>query len=142
MRLFALDIMMTQQAQIGQMQGWLQVWGLPIAPSAPAMAWMGMPVEGLMSGIATSEQLAELGDLTGVDADVFFLNLMIPHHQAGVDMARAVLDQTDRPEVRALAQAIITAQESEITLMRNLLVEKGAEEIPAGDPMEGMHHDG
>jgi uncharacterized protein (DUF305 family) len=56
MRLFALDIMMTQQAQIGQMQGWLQVWGLPIAPSAPEMAWMGMPVEGLMPGMATTEQ--------------------------------------------------------------------------------------
>ncbi|HMN29918.1 MAG TPA: DUF305 domain-containing protein, partial [Caldilineaceae bacterium] len=31
MRQLALDILLTQQAQIGMMQGWLAVWGLPYA---------------------------------------------------------------------------------------------------------------
>src|SRR5262245_60788609 len=43
MRQLALDIMLTQQAQIGQMQGWLAVWGLPNVSLEPAMAWMEMP---------------------------------------------------------------------------------------------------
>jgi uncharacterized protein (DUF305 family) len=140
MRLFALDVMLTQQGQIGQMQGWLQVWELPIAPSLPQMAWMGMPVEGQMPGMATAEQLAQLDELEGVEADVLFLNLMIPHHQAGVDMARAVLQRTERPEVRALAQAIVTAQETEIAIMREMLQGKGAEETPPADTTDGMNH--
>ncbi len=45
MRLLAADISLTQQAQIGIMQGWLQVWGLPISGAEPAMAWMGHPME-------------------------------------------------------------------------------------------------
>lgn len=31
LRRFALDIILTQQAQIGQMQGWLAVWERPLA---------------------------------------------------------------------------------------------------------------
>ena len=37
----APDIALTQQGQIGQMQGWLQVWGLSPTGSEPAMSWMG-----------------------------------------------------------------------------------------------------
>jgi uncharacterized protein (DUF305 family) len=142
MRQIALDIMLTQQAQIGQMQGWLQVWGLPIAPGGPQMAWMGMPTEDLMPGMATEEDLEALSALEGVDADILFLNLMIPHHQAGVDMAEAVLQRTDRPEVVTLAQAIVTAQQNEITLMRDLLEQKGAESSEEIDSMEEMDHEG
>jgi uncharacterized protein (DUF305 family) len=38
LRLLAADISLTQQGQVGIMQGWLQVWGLPITGSEPAMA--------------------------------------------------------------------------------------------------------
>ena len=53
MRLLAADISLTQQAQIGIMQGWLQVWGLPISGAEPAMAWMGHPMDGPMPGMAS-----------------------------------------------------------------------------------------
>jgi uncharacterized protein (DUF305 family) len=53
MRLLAADISLTQQAQVGIMQGWLEVWGLPITGEEPAMAWMGHPIDGLMPGMAT-----------------------------------------------------------------------------------------
>jgi uncharacterized protein (DUF305 family) len=43
MRLLVSDIALTQQAQIGIMQGWLQAWGLSITSPRPAMAWMGHP---------------------------------------------------------------------------------------------------
>jgi len=36
MRLLASDISLTQQAQVGIMQGWLAVWGLPITGSEPS----------------------------------------------------------------------------------------------------------
>ena len=60
MRLLALDISLTQQAQIGIMQGWLQVWGLRVTGLKPAMAWMGHPSDGLMPGMATPDELDRL----------------------------------------------------------------------------------
>ena len=61
LRTIALDMLLTQQAQIGQMQGWLRVWGLPLSGVELPMTWMGMPTEGLMPGMASDEQLAALG---------------------------------------------------------------------------------
>ena len=50
------------------------------------------------------------------DAD--FVNLMLPHHQAAVDMVRTELLYGNDPQMRRLAQEIITDQESEIQLMQ------------------------
>ena len=50
------------------------------------------------------------------DAD--FVNLMFPHHKAAVDMARTELLYGNDPQMRRLAQEIITDQESEIQLMQ------------------------
>src|SRR5690242_5851457 len=41
LRSVATDMVLTQQNQIGQMFGWLNVWGLPATGTQPAMTWMG-----------------------------------------------------------------------------------------------------
>src|ERR671921_780680 len=56
-RTLATDIALTQQAQIGMMQGWLDVWGLSPTGTEPAMSWMGHPTEGPMPGMATPEEI-------------------------------------------------------------------------------------
>ena len=122
-RTLAADIALTQQAQIGMMQGWLAVWGLPIGETGPAMAWMGHPTEGPMPGMATPQEIQRLTDAPPEEADEQFLWLMIRHHRGAIPMAEAILDRTDRPEVRQLAEAVAASQRQEIRTMKALLRE-------------------
>jgi uncharacterized protein (DUF305 family) len=52
------------------------------------------------------------------NSDVDFVRLMLPHHQAAVDMAKTQLLYGKDPQIRRLAQEIITDQQSEIELMQ------------------------
>jgi uncharacterized protein (DUF305 family) len=121
MRLLVSDISLTQQGQVGIMQGWLQAWGLPITGSKPAMAWMGHPTDGLMPGMATPDEIDRLYTLPPERADVLFLRLMISHHQAAIPMAKAILKRTDEPEVSQLATSIIGSQRAEIENMKAMV---------------------
>jgi uncharacterized protein (DUF305 family) len=49
--------------------------------------------------------------------DEDFVRLMIPHHQAALDMAKTQLLCGKDPQIRRLAQEIITDQQSEIQVM-------------------------
>jgi uncharacterized protein (DUF305 family) len=137
-RVLATDILLTQQNQIGQMHGWLASWGLPLTGSEPAMAWMGHPTDDLMPGMATAEEISTLETLAPKEADARFLRLMIPHHEAAIPMAEAVLGETDRPEVEQLAGAIAASQEVEIRTMQAMLRQMG-EEPPANEPQQHTH---
>lgn len=134
----ALDIMLTQQQQIGQMFAWLRSWGLPQSATT-RMAWMqdsesmgdmpgmdhgsgGMSMAAdEMPGMATPEQLERLERLEGDPAEQLYLRLMVPHHQAGVEMAQFATDYAQEEEVRSLAEGIVTAQSAEIQVLQDLL---------------------
>jgi uncharacterized protein (DUF305 family) len=47
-----------------------------------------------------------------------FVVMMIPHHQGAIDMAKAILVHSTNPELRNLAQGIITEQQNEINVMQ------------------------
>jgi hypothetical protein len=49
-----------------------------------------------------------------------FVALMVPHHQAAVDMARTYLESGNDPELRQLAEHIIAEQQAEIAQMEAL----------------------
>lgn len=136
LRRFALDILLTQQAQIGQMQGWLAAWDQPLSGPQPVM---GGQAE--MMGMASREQVNELQTLPVAEAEVAFLQLMIRHHQGGVMMAQEALRQTHRSEVVRLATAIVNGQQSEIEYMQDMLEQRGAPS-PAPLEMKEMDHGG
>jgi uncharacterized protein (DUF305 family) len=52
------------------------------------------------------------------NADVDFVKLMLPHHQAAIDMAKAQLLYGTDPQMHRLAQEIIADQQSEMELMQ------------------------
>jgi uncharacterized protein (DUF305 family) len=58
--------------------------------------------------------------MTG-DAGVDFANMMIPHHQSAIDMAKAYLEHGDDPELTELAKEVVAAQEREIEFLENWL---------------------
>ena len=58
-----------------------------------------------------------------IDRD--FVEMMIPHHQGAIDMAKAVLSHTRNEQLRRLAQEIIVTQQQEIAAMR----------LAVGDPL-------
>jgi len=143
--LLAYDIATTQATQIGMMQGWLEQWDLPSARPGPRMAWMGDgPMDSPstdeatpgsadyrpMPGMATPAEMQRLESASPEEVAVPFLRLMITHHEAGVDMARAAAQTADAPEVTRLAEAMVNGQRSEIELMTRLLEEHEADISP------------
>jgi uncharacterized protein (DUF305 family) len=52
------------------------------------------------------------------NADVDFRLKMIPHHQGAIDMAKVALQFATDPSTKAMAEAIIAAQEKEIAEMQ------------------------
>ncbi|MBD0334885.1 MAG: DUF305 domain-containing protein [Cyanobacteria bacterium Co-bin13] len=52
------------------------------------------------------------------DYDLRFVDAMIPHHEGAVEMAQAVLENSERPELRELATEIVEAQAQEIGQMQ------------------------
>jgi uncharacterized protein (DUF305 family) len=72
----------------------------------------------------------ETGAAAFNDADVAFLQGMIPHHEEAIEMAEMVPERTDRPELNELADDIIASQQGEIEEMQAMLAEAGADEDP------------
>ena len=60
------------------------------------------------------------------DSDVDFVRLMLPHHQAAIDMAKTELLYGKDAQMRRLAQEIITDQQLEIELMQRWLKQQHA----------------
>jgi uncharacterized protein (DUF305 family) len=140
-RTLAYDIETSQFNQVGQMQGWLDAWGLPPENPGAQMSWMagghgmtsmaGMTTAGgLMPGMATQAEVDKLQTMTGKAMDVYFLQLMLRHHQGGLPMAQYGAAHASKSYVRNAAQKMATGQGAEILLMEKLLRERGGSPLP------------
>ena len=75
----------------------------------------------LMEGKLSESELSELREAKGKAFDVLFLNGMIKHHEGAIVMAQAVMNSKNKA-VADLAASIISAQEIEISTMKELLL--------------------
>ncbi|VXD11946.1 DUF305 domain-containing protein [Planktothrix paucivesiculata] len=70
---------------------------------------------GMMSG--NHGMMMDLGP-ADAEYDLRFIDGMIPHHKGAVKMSEQVLQKSNNPEVKKLAEEIIKAQEKEIAQMQ------------------------
>src|SRR3954468_538945 len=139
----AFDIASPQTNQAGRMQGWLTLWGLPLT-SGDVMGWMdhaamaghemsdtAVADGAVMPGMATETELAQLRSLSGTPFDVMFLQLMIRHHQGGLEMAQYGQQHAGEAVVRSLARSIAETQTAETTTMEEMLRARGGSPLPA-----------
>jgi uncharacterized protein (DUF305 family) len=86
----------------------------------PGSAGGGMPGMPGMPGMMTTAPTDELG----------FLQHMIPHHREAIATAEALLEVTERPELRDLLENVIETQSEEVERMEGWI----AEWYPGADP--------
>lgn len=103
----AQAIVAAQEAEIAQLRAWRATWYPELAETA------GMAMDmGPMEVVAGAEPF-----------DQRFIQAMIPHHEGAIAMARDALQNAEHQEIKDLAQAVVTAQEGEVTQMTMWLQE-------------------
>jgi uncharacterized protein (DUF305 family) len=107
-RRLAEDIITAQQAEIEELkQIKEQEYGtseVPMEMSQEEMRAMGMT--------ADPQELANQEPF-----DLRFIDAMIPHHQSAIEMAKIALEESKNPQIRQIAEDIVSSQEREIDKM-------------------------
>ncbi len=73
---------------------------------------------------AMTKMMAAMQIRPSGDVDRDFVDMMVPHHQAAIDMARAVLRHGHNEQIRRIAQEIVDKQQQEIVAMRHAVGEQ------------------
>jgi len=105
----AQGIIEAQTREINDMKSWYQSW----FGSTPPAGGMGM----MMGGMTGDTNV--LASVSAEEFDREFIKQMIPHHEIAIMMTGMLQATTDRPEMKQLADDIITSQSREIEMMRS-----------------------
>jgi len=104
------NIISSQQAEIEELKSIKQeefgTSNVPMEMSQEQMRGMGMMMD--------PQQLANQKHF-----DEAFIDAMIPHHQSAIEMAQVASEKSKIPEIKELAQNIVSAQKREIEQMRH-----------------------
>ncbi|MBA3960131.1 MAG: DUF305 domain-containing protein [Chloroflexi bacterium] len=123
LKTLAGEIIEAQEAEIAQMKSWREEWfGSAETPPMDAMPLLpGMEMEDMdmdMGDGATMDMTTDIEELRDADPfDLAFLDAMIPHHESAIEAGQIALEQSANPEIRSLAEEIISSQQAEIDQM-------------------------
>jgi uncharacterized protein (DUF305 family) len=115
----ARQIEQAQGPEIKTMTGWLTEWGAELPGEGGGHGSMGHGSE--LPGMMSEQDMAKLNGATGAEFDRMFLSMMIEHHEGAIAMAKDERAKGSHAPAKAMAGQIITAQNAEITKMRQLL---------------------
>jgi uncharacterized protein (DUF305 family) len=108
----ATQIKAAQDPEIKEMKDLLAAWGQPLTAE--------MDHGSKMDGMLSMDDMEKLGSLKGTDFDVYWAQSMIAHHEGAIDMAEVVLADGSNAEALALANAIVSAQTTEIDILKTI----------------------
>ena len=99
-------------------------------------------MQGMAHGSGSTDNASEMLVENGEYSDERFIDAMVPHHQGAIEMAEVALENAEHPEILALAEEIVAAQESEIGQLKAIKQEQfGTSEVSmdmGAEEMEGM----
>lgn len=95
--------------------------GATQTPVPTSTAGMHVMPDGSSMSDAMADMTASLEGKTGDEFDRAFIEGMIVHHEGAVAMAEQALQTAKHPEIKQMANDIITAQTREIETMRGWL---------------------
>ena len=102
------NIVSTQQAEIEELKSIKkEEFGTPNVPMEMS------PSQMRSMGMVDPQELAHSDPF-----DKAFINAMIPHHQSAIEMAKVAHEKSKIPEIKELANNIVSAQQKEIEQMR------------------------
>jgi uncharacterized protein (DUF305 family) len=113
--LYAVEIIMSQRFDQGIFNATLDRFGHPSAPGDTVMGWMGhgIPAD-QMPGMASTEQMGQLRDAGGAEAESLWIALMSEHHVGGLHMAEQAAETGQDATVLALARGTMQIQADEV----------------------------
>jgi uncharacterized protein (DUF305 family) len=104
-----------QAPEIEQLADWLVAWGEPVPETDRDHAHAhDMDGEGMDGDLG-------LEGMSGAAFEEHWLEMMIEHHEAAIDMAEAEIEDGESDEAVDLAGSIVESQQAEIDQMEQLL---------------------
>jgi uncharacterized protein (DUF305 family) len=95
------------------------------APTKPQAGGDTMGMHGAAMHAAMQQMQQGMDMPMSGDPDQDFAQMMIPHHQGAIDMARIELESGKDPQLREMAQKVIEDQEREIAALKQWLAQHG-----------------
>lgn len=117
----AEDIEAAQGPEIETMTQWLKDWGQETPSGSMDHGDMGQGDSQEMPGMMDEAQMTQLMKSNGATFDQMFLQMMVEHHEAAIEMARTEQANGENADAIALAEQIESDQEAEIAKMEELL---------------------
>ncbi|MHB1001118.1 MAG: DUF305 domain-containing protein [Armatimonadota bacterium] len=107
LRRFAQKVINDQARENRQFASWMKSWyKKSIQPSV-------MPMD--------RNNVNQLKSLEGREFEIEYMQMMIHHHQSGIQMAQMAQQRAVHPELKTAASKIVTAQSAEIIQLKNWL---------------------
>lgn len=139
LRTIAMNIISSQQAELTELSGYReQFYGSstpePMDVVMNAMAtWMPEAHHLMMADMAMMDSDALVAKFCAQpDADLAFIDLVIPHHQSAIAASEVAATQATHPKIRTFAERVVVAQRAEVEQMNSIkAMLTGARATPA-----------